>query len=83
MMKIQNNMVEQTTTDAVINQPIATPDYQTLYEAFMKMDKETLAMLLAAKEMKTTNIPEYPFIPYFPQYPSPQLPWIIWYNTIC
>ena len=83
-------MVEQTTTAPKMDENVnygygynySGLSFDQLYELFMKMDKEDLARLLAAKEIAKTNIPQIPYYPVYPQYP-PQYPWITWYNTIC
>ena len=78
-------MVQQTTTNADINgyvyQP--TPSFQELYDAFMKMDKETLAMLLATKQIADLSKPSYPTYPTYPVYPPSPYPWITWYTVTC
>ena len=83
-------MVEQTTTVPKMDENVnygyghnySGLSFDQLYELFMKMDKDDLARLLAAKEIAKTNIPQIPCYPVYPQYP-PQYPWITWYNTIC
>ena len=81
-------MVEQTTTNGqeingYLNQP-SGPTFNELYEAYLKLSKEELAMLLASKELaQQPYTPYIPAYPVYPTYPSPSpYPWITWYNTI-
>jgi len=88
-MEKTTNMVQETTTNEELNR-VCFPDFNTLYEAYLKMDKETLAMLLAAKEAAAQQPPyspvfpqPYPVYPTYPVYPStPSYPWITW-NITC
>ena len=79
-------MVKQTTTtgqeiNSYLNQP-SGPSFQELYESFLKLDKETLATLLAAKELANINNPSYPAYPTYPVVPTVSYPWITWCHTI-
>ena len=83
-------MVKQTTTNGqeingYLNQPIG-PTFNELYEAYLKLSKEELAMLLASKELaqQPLNAPSYPSYPTYPVYPYPTVPypWITWYHTV-
>ena len=80
-------MVQETTTNPGTNEElnkVCFPDFKTLYEAYLKLDKETLAMLLAAKEcaqpVQQPYIQPYPVYPVYPSAPS--YPWITWYATL-
>lgn len=87
-------MVKQTTTAPDMENVNFNYEYNSglsfdeLYNLFMKMEKEDLARLLAAKEIARTNLPQLPYIPVYPQpvYPSPYpgspYPWITW-NITC
>lgn len=83
---MKNNMLQETTTNPGTNDELnraCFPDFNTLYEAYLKLDKETLAMLLAAKEcaqpVQQPYIQPYPVYPVYPSAPS--YPWITWNIT--
>lgn len=82
-------MVEQTTTNGNGYVPNTEPlcSFDDYYNLFMKMDKEDLARLLAAKELaRQSTYPQFPqlpaYPPFYPNNPSPY-PWITWYTSIC
>ena len=94
--KTKNNMVKETTTNGIgedfsITIPHPGNDnsnFDTLYEAYMKLSKEDLARILAARDtQQQTNVPQVPYVPAYPTYPTyptyPSFPWITWCTTTC
>lgn len=64
------------------------PDFNTLFEEYMMMDKKTLAQLLAmrdlrdgkAKQEQPLDITPRPYYPQYPTYPYPVQPLNPWYG---
>lgn len=76
-------MVKETKTTEYIKlneQYVTRPTFNELYEAYLKLSKEELAMLLAAKESAAPY--QQPYVPAYPVYPSytapSPYPWNTW-----
>ena len=77
-------MVKETTTAPEFNYNSSySPSFEELYNLYMKMDKEDLARLLAAKELVgKQQVPQFVPMPYYPPINVPQYPYITW-NITC